>query len=177
MRLKYLAINNDDPSISDFATIAPDDLIVDSAVPLDGVLQFAYVVGQSYKDSEGVVTDVPAVSCSPAGSSNSCSDTTCPYTVSKCKLVPISPKPVALTGPAIRATSSNIVADIQHLSDTTSPDETTQAALQVAMAASNEVFSDTVSLFWAVVTTGTKPKMMKNVPNYCGVKRVFNSTM
>ncbi|RHY23865.1 hypothetical protein DYB25_006270 [Aphanomyces astaci] len=60
---------------------------------------------------------------------------------------------------------------------TTSPDETTQAALQVAMAASNEVFSDTVSLFWAVVTTGTKPKMMKNVPNYCGVKRVFNSTI
>ncbi|KAF0686063.1 Aste57867_22125 [Aphanomyces stellatus] len=100
-------------------------------------------------------------------------DTTCTYPAEKCRYVPLVPKTLALNPASVRATAAKLVAAIQQVATATTPTDTLQRHLQVAMTSSNDVFSDTVNLFWAAVVTGTKPKTLKAVPNFCNTPK-FN---
>ncbi|CAK4293804.1 unnamed protein product, partial [Aphanomyces euteiches] len=191
MRLKYTAINNNDQSLSDFSSLSPDLFAVDTT-PINSTLQFAYLISRSVKDANGNVQENPT-SCFSSGSKpctsiesaitsgmarirlknrlfdNFCddTDTSCIYQVDKCRNVPLVPKAYNLDKNIVRTTASALEANIKQTSNAVSASDTTQGFLQVAMTASNEVFSDTINLFWSAVTTGTQPKILKNVANYC----------
>ncbi|RHY31369.1 hypothetical protein DYB32_003568 [Aphanomyces invadans] len=216
MRLKFMAVNTDDASISDFASLFPDLLDADTS-PVDGTLQFAHLVGRSVQDvSTGAITDFPTMVC--AGSNvrtrlallvrlrltslqclnaedsikkglgrihlrsqlfdNSCadSDIACKYPVDKCRYVPLKPKSLTLDANIIRATSKNVVASINKIANAATNEAAMQGFLDVAMAAATEVFSDTESLFWAAVSTGSQPKVLKSVANYCGVRKYLTNS-
>ncbi|RHY33452.1 hypothetical protein DYB25_007892 [Aphanomyces astaci] len=175
-----MAINTDDTTISDFASLSPELLTADTT-PVNGNLQFAHLLGRSVKDdATGVTTDYPTTVCS--GSNVSCNFhvlvilTTRLYPVDKCRYVPLSPKNLTLDAVSIQQTSTSVVANIQKISSATTTVDTMQGFLHVAMAASTEVFSDTLSLFWAAVATGTQSKVLKNVANYCGVRQFLSNS-
>ncbi|RHZ17180.1 hypothetical protein DYB37_005002 [Aphanomyces astaci] len=165
LRLKFMAINTDDTTISDFASLSPELLTADTT-PVNGILQFAHLLGRSVKDdATGVTTDYPTTVCSGSN-----------YPVDKCRYVPLSPKNLTLDAVSIQQTSTSVVANIQKISSATTTVDTMQGFLHVAMAASTEVFSDTLSLFWAAVATGTQSKVLKNVANYCGVRQFLSNS-
>ncbi|KAF0696234.1 hypothetical protein As57867_012944, partial [Aphanomyces stellatus] len=196
MQLKYRAVNNNDGSASDFGSLDPTSLQDDDPTRLNGTMQFAFVLGRSVKDALGVIRDAPVKSCSgstcidveaaiTSGAARiqlkdrlfdpMCldTDTTCTYPAEKCRYVPLVPKTLALNPASVRATAAKLVAAIQQVATATTPTDTLQRHLQVAMTSSNDVFSDTVNLFWAAVVTGTKPKTLKAVPNFCNTPK-FN---
>ncbi|CAK4076171.1 unnamed protein product, partial [Aphanomyces euteiches] len=196
MRLKYTAINSNDETLSDFSSLSPDVLAVDTT-RINSTLQFACLLSTSVKDSNNNILENPTSPCYSTGSSqcvsienaitggmarihvknrlfdNFCddADTSCTYQVDKCRNVPLAPKAYNLDKALVRTTASTLVANIKQVSDSVSASDVTQGFLQVAMTASNDVFSDTIHLFWSAVTTGTQPKILKNVPNYCGISK------